>query len=340
MSEKILSICIPTYNREEYIKQRLEQFIKYINEINQGELIEIVVSDNASTDNTYKIIKEANTKYPYIIISRNKKNIGFSRNLVKVIHRAHGRYIWLFGDDDVLIENNLRDIITILIKQEPNFLIHNFFTFKDYYSNVLVRNFLNIKSDIYFKGKSNPALYFFKKIVNAVPLMSTNIMKREIALKFSTKFTNNNYWHFYNILRNMIKEGKIYIYALPLLGQSTTVSYFHENIYRKYNTFFRDRVEILTSLRKDCTNKEYTFLKKAYKKHIISSFFPVIIMLRKKKLTQSDKHYIKTKLFYLYTDIYLIYRIIEIMPNFVLDKLIEMLKIIRYIKLKKEADKL
>ncbi|WP_194967433.1 glycosyltransferase [Escherichia coli] len=64
----MISVCIPTYNGENYIKQ---QILSILNEL--GEDDEIVISDDGSTDMTLAIIEEINDKR--IIVIKNEENI-------------------------------------------------------------------------------------------------------------------------------------------------------------------------------------------------------------------------------------------------------------------------
>ncbi len=68
---KQLSICIPTYNRKECLSQCLESIIKQ----SVFNDIEIIISDNASTDGTFDIIKEYCDKFSNISYFRNSENI-------------------------------------------------------------------------------------------------------------------------------------------------------------------------------------------------------------------------------------------------------------------------
>jgi glycosyltransferase involved in cell wall biosynthesis len=76
----LLSICIPTYNREKYLQECLESIVHQegfnINDI------EIVISDNASQDGTTKLVESFKQKYPNIQYFRNAENIGAIRNVL------------------------------------------------------------------------------------------------------------------------------------------------------------------------------------------------------------------------------------------------------------------
>lgn len=101
-----LSVCIPTYNRAKYLDDTIASII------NQAtEEIEIVISDNASSDNTAEIVAEYKATFPSITYYRHSENVGADRNYLKVVELAEGDYCWLFGSDDVMKENVITKIL-------------------------------------------------------------------------------------------------------------------------------------------------------------------------------------------------------------------------------------
>jgi glycosyltransferase involved in cell wall biosynthesis len=92
----LVTIAIPTYNRAgSYLKQSLESALSqtYAN-------IEIIVSDNCSTDNTETFVKE----YPDARVRyfRQKENIGVVKNTAFCLDQAKGDYFLLLQDDDLV----------------------------------------------------------------------------------------------------------------------------------------------------------------------------------------------------------------------------------------------
>ncbi|MCK4238857.1 MAG: glycosyltransferase [Candidatus Lokiarchaeota archaeon] len=85
---------MPSYNRPERIGNIINQIIT-----SQSDEIEIIVSDNNPISNqTQEIVKKINDlRVKYF---RNKKNIGFDLNILKVIERASGEFIFLQMDED------------------------------------------------------------------------------------------------------------------------------------------------------------------------------------------------------------------------------------------------
>ena len=90
----LLSICIPTYNRAEYLKKSLESLVGQ----ESFSEIEVVISDNCSTDNTQEVIAEFQKVYPNIAYFRNEENIR-DRNYPTVMMRAHGVFRKLCNDN-------------------------------------------------------------------------------------------------------------------------------------------------------------------------------------------------------------------------------------------------
>lgn len=114
MSTPLLSICIPTYNREVYLKDCLESLkSSWIPDV------EIVVSDNASTDGTITMLEGYAHQLP-LRWQRQPTNLGADRNFVAVVSMARGRYCWLLGSDDCITEGALAQIMARLRQHDPD----------------------------------------------------------------------------------------------------------------------------------------------------------------------------------------------------------------------------
>jgi len=97
-----ISICIPQYNRIEYLLKSL----KIIESQNYAD-IEIVISDDCSTDDTVEKINALITSYKYpIVFSVNSVNEGFDRNYRKCIELSTGDYALIIGNDDSINGND------------------------------------------------------------------------------------------------------------------------------------------------------------------------------------------------------------------------------------------
>ena len=87
MSKPLLSICIPTFNRAEYLKRSISSIICQDEFINKQ--VEIVIADNASVDNTEDVAMQYAGQYDNVFYFRNEKNIG-NDNFPYVLSRGNG----------------------------------------------------------------------------------------------------------------------------------------------------------------------------------------------------------------------------------------------------------
>lgn len=107
----LLSICISTFNRADWLDVSLKNLTNLLPIENED--IELVVCDNTSTDHTPEVVK------PYLDRSdfsyhRNLENVGMLGNLRVTAHSARGEYIWILGDDDLVLPGAIENVLTAL----------------------------------------------------------------------------------------------------------------------------------------------------------------------------------------------------------------------------------
>lgn len=107
----LLSICIPTYNRLPYLRELIESLLPQI-DAQPENTIELVVSDNVSTDGTATFC--ASVVRSYFRHWVNEQNIGGDRNFLKCIREARGVYVWLVGDDDLVSPGAVSKVVNII----------------------------------------------------------------------------------------------------------------------------------------------------------------------------------------------------------------------------------
>ena len=101
----MVSILCTAYNQEDYIAEALESFIRQKTKFN----FEVIVHDDASTDNTAQIIKKYQEKYPNIIVpiyqSENQfsKGIKITKDILMKV--ARGKYFALCEGDDFWVDD-------------------------------------------------------------------------------------------------------------------------------------------------------------------------------------------------------------------------------------------
>ncbi len=102
--EPALSIVIPTYNRADlldYTLERLRDLERF------GKAIEIVISDNISTDHTAQIIEKHRTAMPYLRYCLRPKQMPLHKGIINGLRNSRGQLVVLLMDDDSFIPETL-----------------------------------------------------------------------------------------------------------------------------------------------------------------------------------------------------------------------------------------
>ena len=120
--EKLVSIIIPVYNVQEYLKKCLDSVINqtYKN-------IEIIIVNDGSTDNSYDICKEYEEKDPRVLII-NQKNKGLSNARNTGMNKVSGDYIYFVDSDDWLRTDAVEISINLAKKYNADCVASSYFS--------------------------------------------------------------------------------------------------------------------------------------------------------------------------------------------------------------------
>lgn len=124
--DKVLTICLLTYNRENHLRNVLEFLKEEYNSLENKSSVEIIISDNHSTDGTESFIKNfiKDNQLGDWLYNRNTENIGSIRNLLKGESLASGKYFWWWGDDDRYKPGILSTVLKH-IASNPDYILLN-----------------------------------------------------------------------------------------------------------------------------------------------------------------------------------------------------------------------
>lgn len=106
-----LSICIPTYNRSDKCLRLVNEILKSSN-----QNIEIIVSDNCSTDDTFELLQQIDDKR--LFIYQMKENIGSLLNIYTTFSKATGEFIYFTTDKDFINISNIDEFMLFLEANE------------------------------------------------------------------------------------------------------------------------------------------------------------------------------------------------------------------------------
>jgi len=118
LNQPLVSICIPTYNRAQQLARALESAINqdYRN-------LEIIVSDNASTDETAGVVAEHVKQDRRVRHIRKASNVGLTANFNESIRLASGTYRMWLADDDWLDSNFVGSAVSALIADPDSVMV-------------------------------------------------------------------------------------------------------------------------------------------------------------------------------------------------------------------------
>ncbi len=110
----LLSICIPTYNRAKTLDKTIDSIVTQKAFLESDE-VEIIITDNCSTDDTQKVAEKYADKFSdKIKYIRNAKNIGSYLNQKTALDSANGKILKLHNDNLDMIENKLSDLLKLI----------------------------------------------------------------------------------------------------------------------------------------------------------------------------------------------------------------------------------
>ena len=107
VSKVLLSVIIVNWNGADFLKRCLTQVFQTIKSIP----FEVIVVDNASTDNSVCMLKE---KYPGVALLENESNEGFARGNNQAFSQAHGEYCLMLNSDAFIHPNGVDKMIRIM----------------------------------------------------------------------------------------------------------------------------------------------------------------------------------------------------------------------------------
>ncbi len=276
--EKILSICIPSYNSESYLERALSSInnSKYLN------LLEVLIVNDGSTDGTEKIGLQWSQKNPEVYSLINKKNGGHGSTINAAIPIASGLYFKVLDADDWLDARELDSLIEKIINKNFN---------GNFYPDLISSNYSQINNDDGKElklGKNSRMLsydrvYFIDNISFSTEYFSihsifykTEILKKNLAnvkLQENTFYVDVEYMflplRFVNSF--MLCKESIYRYSVGRNDQSINFKVFqkrfchHDRVMRRMTLWLSENEKILSPSKLDYLSH---LLELHYKTHV------------------------------------------------------------------------
>ncbi|MBZ4041952.1 glycosyltransferase family 2 protein [Flavobacterium hibisci] len=282
----LVSICVPTYNGEKYLKETLEsiQVQTYTN-------VEIIISDDGSIDKTLDIVNRFKvlSNFPFYIYHHKPKGIGANWN--NCIKKANGEFIKFLFQDDVMESDCIEKMIFVykenphigLLASKRSFIIEQN-AVGEYTSN-WIKKYKNLQVGISQKNNNVLVLdnllfksdHFSKSPLNKIGEPSVVMFKKDIVNKIGYFRTDLKQILDYEFWYRILKENTIIIIDLPLVkfriheNQATNVNRKQNiddyNIYDKI--LYKEYFKLLNNEHQSRLKYKFSFISKITRKLMV-----------------------------------------------------------------------
>lgn len=142
---KILSIIIPTYNMEEYLKRCLESLVLPVQSLMNS--LEVLVIIDGATDNSSSIAHQYQDKYPETFRVFDKENGNYGSCINRGLKEATGKYIRILDADDSFNKENFARFLQILSSIDADLILSDY-NLVDNKGNILERRSFDLETMI------------------------------------------------------------------------------------------------------------------------------------------------------------------------------------------------
>ncbi len=112
-NQPLLSICIPTFNRAEILRETLAHLAETLD-----TSVDIVVSNNCSSDHTVDVLEDFKKKWERFRYVRLDKEVFMTENAIVAVSMATGKYMYMFCDDDRVVIEGLNKAVKMMEERE------------------------------------------------------------------------------------------------------------------------------------------------------------------------------------------------------------------------------
>ena len=274
---KSLSIAIPSFNSENYLRQCLDSLL-----VGRDEELDVIVINDGSTDKTSEIAHEFAKKHPFVRVV-DKENAGHGSGINVAIKLAEGLYFKILDSDDLLDKEGLIHLLDVIKVQSekgnnPDLYLADYGSYYEEDENVpqaiisFKRHMKKIEDVVTWEGLPVVGISDFFMI--HMTYVRTALLK-EINIPLLEKtFYEDNQYLFY-VIKNTktlyYLDKAIYKYTVGRKGQSISL----ENMAKKYDHQYRVKKAIIDHINID----EYNAMSKPLKWHIRHELFKMSILV-------------------------------------------------------------
>lgn len=254
--EKVLTVLVPVYNTEKYIKRCLDSLL--LNETNDD--VEILVVSDGSKDKSVEIVKKYQKKFADTINLIEKENGGHGSTINVGIEKAKGKYFKVLDSDDWVDSKDFIKLVKNLKNENADLVVTNYAK-EHVYSGVSEPfKYDKLKENVKYNfNKFDLELLHGEYFMMATSTYKTDVLRKaKLRLMEKTFYVDMQYnlipieyvdtFVFYNL--------DIYRYFIGRADQSVNVSSFvknkddHEKVLRSMIEFYENKKGNMSSNKK------------------------------------------------------------------------------------------
>lgn len=189
MEEKI-DVLLATYNGERYVKEQIESIL------NQSyKNIHLIISDDNSTDNTRKILKQYE-KNERISIYFQKENLGYIKNFEFLLKQVQSNYYMLSDQDDVWLPKKIEKSMETLKKQNADLVFGDLEVVDENLNTIYASfgDFMKLNRKIKKYINSDKINYLYNCVTGCTLLSKKEYIKDILPLPHNSKYVPHDYW--------------------------------------------------------------------------------------------------------------------------------------------------
>jgi len=230
-----VSIGLPVYNGEKYLRKTLDNLLKqsFLN-------IEIVISDDCSTDKTRDICREYSNKDLRVRYFRQNYNFGMPvKNFRFVLDNARGEYFMFASHDDSWSVTCIEELVNVLDNDPECSLAFSNYKIKNLQGQEEIN--INVSSSV----SGSKFIRYMKRIVDVQPALIFGLFRRKIVNNKDLILADMFTIHFGNVmaLRGKIKILDKYLMCWGIDGSRKSYSMTGKII--SYRTYFVSQVKLI-----------------------------------------------------------------------------------------------
>jgi abequosyltransferase len=227
----LLTIAIPSNNKTELLDLAIASIVS---QFTSERDCEICISDNSIGNSTERLLREKYFATHQISYNRTLDAPSLDENVNKAVNLSKGEYVWLFGDDDLIVEGALDKVINQLIDFSPDILILNSLSFDQF--GVIEDSRTVLKESKNYGTTDNDV--FLAELGGYLTYIGGIVVRRELWVKHFRSETVGSYFaHIDTIFSAKVGRTASYI-ATPCIQMRLHSQTWSSKHYKIWNLFF------------------------------------------------------------------------------------------------------